>query len=242
MKCVLITGAGKGIGFSCVERMAKNKNTKVIAVSRTKQDLIPFAKFKNVFTFVGDVNSSITVKRIFDFAKRKKIIINKLVNNAGVRQRKSFLKISNKEIYDVFKTNFFSPFNIMQIFSKNLIKNKESGTIVNIGSIVGTYAFQELSGYASTKMALIGLTKSFAAEMSKFGIRANVVSPGFTKTSFYENFKKKKELYKWTIEKKSLKRWGNSDEVAELVEYLLSEKSSFINGENIKIDGGWNNA
>ena len=90
-------------------------------------------------------------------------------------------------------------------------------------------------------MALIGLTKSFAAEMSKFGIRANVVSPGFTKTSFYENFKKK-ELYKWTIEKKSLKRWGNSDEVAELVEYLLSEKSSFINGENIKIDGGWNNA
>lgn len=242
MNCVLVTGAGKGIGYSCVERISKSKNTKVIALIKSKKDLKKFDKFKNVFLISGNVNSSVTIKKIFNFAKKKKFIINGLVNNAGIRQRKKFLKISKKDIDDVFQTNFFSIFNLMKIFSINLIKKNRAGNIVNIGSIVGKYAFSELSGYAASKMALIGLTKSFAAEMSNHGIRANVVSPGFTKTSYFEKFKKKKKLYNWTIEKKSLGRWGEPYEIADLIEFLLSEKSSFINGENIQIDGGWNNA
>ena len=80
----------------------------------------------------------------------------------------------------------------MQIFSKYFIKKKISASIVNIGSIVGHLGFKQLSGYASTKSAIEGLTKSFANEMSDYKIRANVVSPGFTKTSYYSKFKKKK--------------------------------------------------
>ena len=68
------------------------------------------------------------------------------------------------------------------------------GSIVNIGSIVGINGFEELAGYASSKTALIGLTKSFAKEMSNFHIRANIVNPGFIKTSYYQKFKKEKNF------------------------------------------------
>ena len=73
MNCVLVTGAGKGIGYSCVERISKSKNTKVIALIKSKKDLKKFDKFKNVFLISGNVNSSVTIKKIFNFAKKKKI-------------------------------------------------------------------------------------------------------------------------------------------------------------------------
>ena len=79
--------------------------------------------------------------------------------------------------------------------------------------------------------------------MSKYNIRANTISPGFIKTSYYENFKKnKKNLYKWTLSRIPQKRWGNPDEVANLVTFILSDKSTYLNGEDISIDGGWTNA
>jgi Dehydrogenases with different specificities (related to short-chain alcohol dehydrogenases) len=131
----------------------------------------------------------------------------------------------------------------MQIFSNFLIKNKKEGSLINIGSIVGQLGFEDLSGYASSKGAIISLTKSFATEMSKFGIRANCISPGFIKTSFYRKFKaKKKKLYKWTLSRIPQRRWGKPEEVAELAGFILSGKSNYLNGENISIDGGWINS
>ena len=113
---------------------------------------------------------------------------------------------------------------------------------MNIGSIVGNNGFSELAGYASSKTALIGLTKSFAVEMAKNNIRANLVSPGFIKTSYFKKFRKKSKLYNWTLSRIPMRRWGNSNEVANLICFLLSDKSSYINGESINIDGGWTNS
>ena len=78
--------------------------------------------------------------------------------------------------------------------------------------------------------------------MAKHGIRANSISPGFTKTSFYQKFKKKKKLYNWTLSRIPMKRWGNSEEISNLILFVLSDKSKYINGENISVDGGWINS
>ena len=127
----------------------------------------------------------------------------------------------------------------MQVFSKNLIEKKLPGSIINISSIVGQIGFSELSAYASAKAALIALTKSFAAEMINSKIRINCVSPGFTETSYFKKFKKKKKLYNWTLSRIPMRRWGKSSEVANLITFLISDESKYINGENINIDGGW---
>ena len=107
----------------------------------------------------------------------------------------------------------------MFIFYKNKIKS----SIVNIGSIVGENGFDELVGYSSTKGALKSLTKSFAVEHAKDNIRANIVIPGFIKTSYYDKFKSnKKKLYKWTKDRTPMSRWGEPQEVVNLIEFLIS--------------------
>lgn len=240
-KNILVTGAGKGIGLSIVKE-AVDEGAFVYALTRSKKDIKELKKIHNTKLYFGDVSNSQLIKKIFNDSVKNKKLINGLVNNAGERQRLKFQKISDKKISDIFKTNFFSVFSLMQIFSNHLIKRKLEGSIVNIGSIVGQLGFSELTGYASTKTALIGLTKSFATEMANNNIRANIVNPGFTKTSFYKKFKRKNKLYKWTISRIPMKRWGNPHEVSNLICFLISDKSSYITGETINIDGGWTNS
>ena len=241
-KNILITGAGKGIGEACVKNFLLEGGF-VFALINQKKDNLKFKGYRNLKIYNGNVNNQKIISKIFKDSKKIKKPINSLVNNAGLRFRKSFLNIKKGELKNVFETNFFSPLMIMQIFSRFLIKRKTKGSIINITSIVGQLGFDELSGYAASKGALSSLTKSFAAEMSKYNINANNISPGFVKTSFYENFKKnKKKLYNWTVSRIPQKRWGEPKEVAELVSFVLSNKSKYINGETITIDGGWSNA
>jgi NAD(P)-dependent dehydrogenase (short-subunit alcohol dehydrogenase family) len=241
-KNILITGAGKGIGESCVSNCIQNGGY-VFALIKSNKDNKKFSKNKKIKIYNGDVRNKKLILKIFDDSKKIKRPINCIINNAGLRFRKKFLKINEKELKEILDVNYLSIFHILQIFSKFVIKKKIKGSIVNISSIVGKLGFKELSGYAASKGALTALTKSYAVEMSDYGIRANTISPGFIKTSFYEKFKKdKKNLYKWTLSRVPQKRWGNPSEIAELASFLLSNKSNYINGEDISIDGGWTNA
>ena len=235
---ILVTGAGKGIGQATTNLLI-SKGSYVYALIKNKEDNKKFRKYEILKIIKSDLNNLNLIKIIFNEANKNRRIITGLVNNAGIRQRKSFLKINKIDLDNVFDTNFFSVFYLMQMFTKNLIKKKTPGAIVNISSIVGQTGFAELSSYASTKGAIISLTKCFAIEMAKYKIRANSVSPGFTETSYYKKFKKKQKLYNWTLSRIPLKRWGKSEEISNLIIFLLSKNSSYINGENINIDGGW---
>ena len=238
-KNVLITGAGKGIGESTV-KLFISKGYFVYALIKDKKDNVKFKNFKNISVINGNVQNIKLIKKIITNSNKNNKVITCLVNNAGIRQRKKFLDIKKDDLENVFQTNFFSIFQLMQLFSKNLLKKKLPGSIVNISSIVGQNGFDELSSYGSSKGALISLTKCFAVEMAKKNIRANSVSPGFTKTSFYKFFKKnKKKLYSWTLSRIPQRRWGKSEEISELIYFLISDNSQYITGENINIDGGW---
>ncbi len=238
-KVILVTGVGKGIGLDIVKHSIRY-GAYVYGITRSKTDLREFKGIKNCQIFIGDIRKKNIFLKILNKSKKDNKKINGLVNNAGIRQRKEFNKISSKDLKEVFENNFFSTFYNMQIFSKYLIKNKIAGSIVNIGSIVGQRGFVNLSGYASSKTAVEGLTKSFAVEMSKSNIRANVINPGFIKTSYYRNFRNKnKKLYNWTLGRIPQKKWGEASDVSELVCFLLSDKSRYITGSSLNIDGGW---
>ena len=237
-KNIIVTGVGKGLGYDLLQRIISYDGF-VYGITRSKSDLKKFKNLKKCKVFLGDVQDINVFKKIITESKIDKRDINGLVNNAGERQRIKFNNISKKKLLDLFEINFFSIFKSMQLYSNYLKTKKIQGSIVNIGSIVGTNGFSELSGYASTKTALVGLTKSFAVEMAKNNIRANLVNPGFIKTSYYKNFKKKSNLYKWTLSRIPQKRWGNPNEVSNLICFLLSDLSTYINGTSINIDGGW---
>ena len=164
--------------------------------------------------------------------------IDGLVNNAGIRQRKQFQKIKISELDYVIDNNLKSVFKLSQLFSK--IMKKNSGSIVNISSIVGPKGFKDLSGYAMTKGGIIALTKSLAVEFASKKIRVNAICPGFIKSSYANNFKRKfPSIYKFTIDRTPLKRWGTCQEVSNLILFILSNESSYITGNEIFIDGGW---
>ena len=237
-KAILVTGGGKGIGKSIVDGLLK-EGAYVYTIIKSKKDNKSFKKNINLKIYNGTVENEKLVKIIFKDSKKEKKIITGLVNNAGIRLRKDFNKISKKELSNIFNINFFAIFRIMQLFSDYLNGKKQKGSIVNVASIVGHVGFKQLTAYASTKGALMSLTKSFASEMALHGIRANIVSPGFTKTSYYKKFKNNKKLYQWTLSRIPLKRWGESSEIANMIIFLLSDKSNYITGENVNIDGGW---
>ena len=237
-KTIIITGVGKGIGYDVAQKVIAYGGY-VYGVTRSKEDINKFKKSKNCKIFIGDVTKKTTLQKIINFSKKEKRLLTGLVNNAGERQRLPFDKISKEKLNKIFEINFFSVFENMKIFSKYLKLKKVKGSIVNMGSIVGQNGFSELAGYASTKSALVGLTKSFAVEMASSNIRANLINPGFIKTSYFEKFKKKKKLYKWTLNRIPQKRWGDPKEISHMVCFLLSDYSSYITGSSIDIDGGW---
>ena len=240
-KNILITGAGKGIGEELV-KSALDSGAFVYALIKSKSDNRKFQKNKNLKIYNGNVKNINLINKILKASVKEDNKINCLINNAGVRFRKKFLKVKKNEIKNVFDVNFFSIFSILQTVSSFWLKKKIKGSVVNIASIVGQIGFEELSVYAASKGAIISLTKSFSTEMAKHGIRANTISPGFTKTSFYQKFKKKKKLYNWTLSRIPMKRWANTEEVSNLILFVLSDKSKYLNGENISVDGGWINS
>ncbi len=241
-KNILITGAGKGIGNKLLMDCLK-EGFFVYAIVRSKKDFQDIKKkinLKNCKLYLGNIKNVFLIEKILRDSIVKKKKINCLVNNAGERQRKDFIEIKKSEIYNIFENNFFSHFFVIQKMVQYFIKNKLKDTsIVNIGSIVGKRGFKQLSGYASTKTALEGLTRSLAVELANEKIRVNIVNPGFIKTSYFNKFKKNKKLYNWTLKKTLLKKWGESSDVSELILFLLSEKSKYINGQSISVDGGW---
>lgn len=239
-KNFVLTGAGKGIGFATLQRLY-DANANIAIITRSQIDINKIKKkfsSKKVFSFCGDVSFEKDRKLFFEYVKKKMIKIDGLINNAGMRQRKKFDRISKYDLDNIYEVNLKSIFFLTQNFFK--IINKNTGSIINISSIVGPHGFKDLSGYALSKAGLIGLTKSLAIELAGKKIRVNSVSPGFVKSSYARKFKKNlPDLYKFTISKTPLKRWGNCEEVADLILFLLSNNSLYITGNNIFIDGGW---
>jgi len=241
-KVVIITGAGKGIGYETAKVFYEN-GAKIAVISRDENDLLKLKQELNpseneFFYMVGDVSLESIVNDFVQKVYKKFLRIDCLINNAGMRFRKKFLDISYVEWQNVFNVNVGSTMLLSQAVLPYMVK-QQYGRIVNMASIVGTLGLPELSGYAASKGAIISMTKSLALEFAEDNINVNVIAPGFCKTSYSENFKTKSDLYDFTIERTPMRKWGESRDIANACIYLASDLSNYVTGEVLNVDGGW---
>jgi NAD(P)-dependent dehydrogenase (short-subunit alcohol dehydrogenase family) len=241
-KVCIITGAGKGIGLATMKVFLDN-GAKLAVITRSQKDIdslnAEFIDEGNKFmAMCGDVSNQDIVNRFVEEVINKYGRVDVLVNNAGMRFRKKFAEITCEEFKKVLNVNLLSVFFLSQAVLPTMVK-QNAGKIINMSSIAGTQGFSELSGYVTSKAAIIGLTKSLAVEYAENNVQINAIAPGFCKTSYFDNFSKNDELYDFTISRTPMKRWGEGMEVANTCLFLASHLSSYITGDVISVDGGW---
>ncbi len=239
--CV-VTGAGKGIGRE-TSRLFYEEGAFLALITRDGKDLKSLKTEldlddKRVLLFEGDVSDEKTVKRFIAQAAEKFGRIDVLVNNAGMRFRKKFLETTPDEWARVMNTNLASVYLMCREAGPHMIRQKY-GRVINIASVIGTLGLAGLTAYGASKGGMITLTKCLALEWAEHNVNVNAIAPGFCETSYAENFKKKEELYKFTIKRTPQKRWGSPADVATACLFLASGEASFITGEVLSVDGGW---
>lgn len=240
-KTAVITGANRGIGRAIVEKFAKC-GCYIWACARKHND-----DFEKDMKDLEERYENQIVPVYFDLSKEEEIKsgiksivsakkpIDILVNNAGMAHGALFGMTSMNELKEVFEVNYFSQIYLMQLVSRYMMRAK-SGSIVNMVSVGGIETNPGYLAYGSSKAALIWATKTISKELGGYGIRVNGVAPGLTKTEM-GNYKSEDELQK-IVDRTSLKRMAEPEEIAEAVLYLAGDKSKFVTGHILTIDGG----
>jgi 3-oxoacyl-[acyl-carrier protein] reductase len=239
-KVAIVTGANRGIGKTILELFVQNGAT-VYGAAREVGSLTSLIESYSqeyegkIIPLYFDLTQDATMKSAIENLIKNKVKVDILVNNAGVAHGGLLQMTSITKMREIFEVNFFSQMRLIQLVIK-LMKLNSSSSIINIGSIAGIDSYPGYTSYGSSKAALIYATKSLSKELSQINIRVNAVAPGLTETdmALQMETKAKSEM----INSSALKRMALKDEIAETVLFLASEKSNFINGQIIRVDGG----
>ena len=178
-------------------------------------DVTEYEKISNIFT------------QIYEEYKR----IDVVINCCGITRDNLILKMSHDDFTSIIESNLVGVFNITKNAIKYMLKNK-SGKIINISSIIGLNGNVGQSNYAASKAGIIAFTKSIAKEVARKNININAIAPGFIKTQMT------KDLDEKFLEKIPARRFGKVEDISEVIYFLADDKSSYINGQTIVVDGG----
>ena len=240
MGCVIVTGASKGIGKEIALSLAKSGKDLVLVYQNPANDLSPIIKEiekygQKAIALVCDVSDFEAVKDMVKIAANTFGTIDALVNNAGITKDKLLLRMNAEDFEQVLRVNALGTFNCTKHVAREMMKQKQ-GTIINLSSVVSLSGNIGQANYSASKGAVNAFTKTAAKELAMYNIRVNAVAPGFIKTDMTDAIPEaeRNEMIK-TI---PLGRIGETKDVADLVEFLVSEKSSYITGQVISVNGG----
>ncbi len=236
---IAITGASKGIGKEIALLMA-SAGANLVLMARTKDLLGDLQKeitekySVKVVCYALDVSSQEEIVAVFKDLASQQILIDCLVNNAGIMVDAMLQVVKPDLIKSIYETNVFAVMNLSQLAMKSMLR-KRKGSIINLASIIGTNGNAGQVVYGSSKAAVIGITKSLAKELAPFNIRVNAVAPGFIDTDMTRGmdvkFKEK------NIASIGMKRFGKPEDVARVVVFLASDLSEYVTGQVIGVDG-----
>jgi 3-oxoacyl-[acyl-carrier protein] reductase len=236
-KIILITGANRGIGHNILKKISNNGYT-VIGTSRSESGLETISNTlenTNGEGMIMDVTNQESIDKAVSNIKEKYGVIYGLVNNAGITQDNLLMRMTDKEWSSVIDTNLTSLYRVTKSVVKDMMKAR-IGRIINIGSIVGLMGNAGQSNYSATKAGLLGFTKSLARELSSRNINVNSVSPGFIETDMTKALSS--DQIEALTKNIPLGRIASPEEVSNVINFLLSDESSYITGENINVNGG----
>ena len=236
MKKILITGASGGIGSSIADKFLKNKYEMILTSSSDNSLSKLKEKYGNnhhyyILNFNNPDENNIILKKISEEHQD----LNIIVNNAGITDDSLLLRMKTDQWNKVIQANLSSNFLIIKALLPNMIKNK-SGNIIGISSVVATSGNPGQSNYVAAKSGMIGFYKSIALEVASRNVNVNIVSPGFIISPMTDKLNDKQKNV--ILEKIPMKRFGESNEIADLVYFLSGDESKYITGQNIHINGG----
>lgn len=243
-KVFVVTGSGSGIGRACAIQLAQQGGKVVISDVNDEGGAETLAMIQDqggeAIYQHADVAKHEDVKALFQTTLATYGRLDGLVNNAGIGGGLHFLhEYPEEEYHKIQRVNQDGVFFCSKEALGILMEQKEGGTIVNVSSVAGLAAAPRMGAYAMSKHAVAGLTKAMAAEYGKYNIRTNAICPTVIETPMANDFIRyggeAVEMIKHTI---PMKRYGQANEVADVIVWLSSSASSYVNGETIRIDGG----
>ncbi|RKR10131.1 3-oxoacyl-[acyl-carrier protein] reductase [Flavobacterium sp. 90] len=240
MKCVLVTGGSRGIGSAICKKLAVEANYHILinyhsnktAAEETLQEIQKLGATGEILGF--DVSNYEEVQSVLTKWQEAnpEALVEAIVNNAGITKDGLFMWMTPEDWNGVVNTSVNGFFNVTQFFIQKMLRNKY-GRIVNMVSVSGVKGTAGQTNYSAAKGAIVAATKALAQEVAKRNITVNAVAPGFIRTDMTSQLDEK-ELLKLI----PVNRFGEAEEVADLVSFLISKKSSYITGEIININGG----
>jgi len=242
-RTAIISGASSGIGLATLKKFAKN-NCNIVSFSHKPNNeldaeiqVISKEFSVEINHHYLDITNPNEIKKLISFIKDREIKINYLINNAGILENSLIQMTKETNLIKMFNVNFNSQVFLTQQILKLMLKPNKVKAIVNVSSIS---AFDNNFGrfaYSSSKAALLSFSQTLFKEVAPYGIRVNAVAPGMTDTKLM-NENTEKKFIEETIEKISLKRIAKPDEIANVILFLCSDLSSYVNGQIIRVDGG----
>jgi len=240
MKTALITGGSRGIGSAICVKLAQDSDYHILINYRSNkqaaEDTLKLVKENGntgeIIQF--DVANANEVKSSLDtwHENNKNSIVEVLVNNAGITKDGLFMWMPKEDWDNVINTSLDGFFNVTNYLMQKMLRNRY-GRIVNIVSVSGVKGTPGQTNYSAAKGAIVAVTKALAQEIAKRKITVNAVAPGFIKSDMTASLDEN-ELKKII----PVNRFGEPEEVADLVSFLVSKKASYITGEIININGG----
>ena len=235
-KVAFITGGARGIGRATAQAFAAEGARVIVAdVDADAAEATARALGGGAIGLGIDVADPQSVKSVVATALSRAERIDVLVNNAGITRDASLLKTSDEAWDAVIAVNLSGTFYMTREVAPHMVA-RGSGAIINASSIVGVYGNFGQSNYVATKSGVIGMTRVWARELGRKGVRVNVIAPGFIATDM--TAKMPEDVLEGMKKKTPLGRLGTPEDVARAYVFLASDEASFINGQVLGVDGG----
>lgn len=239
----LVTGGSKGLGFVFAQALAE-AGADVVVVSRTEAECAQAAQQiasgtgQRVVALTADVSIVSEVERVRKTAESQLGAIDILVNNAGINRRGNISDLTAEDFEAVMQTNVTALFHTSKAFGVPMAE-RGWGRIINLGSIMSVISLPQRVPYATSKSAVIGMTKTLALEWASQGVTVNAICPGPFATEMNRQLLNDPVKYKDFVSRIPMGRWGELHEIVGALVFLASDAASFVTGSCLFVDGGW---